>query len=150
MTRKLERPLFVFDVAGVPKAQGSVRVVTGHRIIHDSHDLSRWRDTIQMAAVDAARRADIDLPLDRPVHVKAVFWLPRPKTVRRLLPSTKPDLDKLIRAVGDALSPRVGARVIADDSRIVGWRAVKAYADGRRPGAHVEVFPVDDDTSWGW
>jgi Holliday junction resolvase RusA-like endonuclease len=46
-----------------------------------------------------------------------------------------PDLDKLIRAVGDSLT----GTVITDDSRIVRISARKLYAEGIEPGATISV-----------
>ena len=60
--------------------------------------------------------------------VQAVFHLPRPKSVRSALPTSKSsyDLDKLCRALGDALE---GAGVLKNDSRITTWHARKHYAE---------------------
>jgi Holliday junction resolvase RusA-like endonuclease len=46
-----------------------------------------------------------------------------------------PDLDKLIRSVGDSLS----GTVIRDDSRIIAIHAQKLYADSRGVGAVIRV-----------
>jgi Holliday junction resolvase RusA-like endonuclease len=64
------------------------------------------------------------------------FYLPKPKTVDRQLPSVSPDLDKLIRAVGDSLTD---SGVVIDDSRIVRISARKLYAEGIAPGATIQV-----------
>ena len=58
------------------------------------------------------------------------------KTVDRQLPSVSPDLDKLIRAVGDSLTD---SGVVTDDSRIVRISARKLYAEGIQPGATILV-----------
>jgi Holliday junction resolvase RusA-like endonuclease len=47
-----------------------------------------------------------------------------------------PDLDKLIRAVGDSLTD---SGVVIDDSRIVRISARKLYAEGIQPGATIQV-----------
>jgi crossover junction endodeoxyribonuclease RusA len=47
-----------------------------------------------------------------------------------------PDLDKLIRAVGDSLTT---AGIISDDSRIIAIHAQKLYADARGVGAVIRV-----------
>ena len=61
-----------------------------------------------------------------PVAVDIVFYLARPKTVKRVMPHTRPDLDQLSRAVLDAL-PVAGVWV--DDAQVVNLHAVKVYAD---------------------
>jgi len=65
--------------------------------------------------------------------------MPKPKTVDSPLPSVAPDLDKLVRAVGDALAI---AGVYADDSRIVRISARKVYAQGIEPGASISVKTI--------
>ena len=57
----------------------------------------------------------------------------------------KPDLDKLQRAVGDALAPYKRPGVLRDDSRIVGWHSVKRYADATHPaGVMICVSKAQD------
>jgi Holliday junction resolvase RusA-like endonuclease len=52
-----------------------------------------------------------------------------------------PDLDKLIRSVGDSLT----GTIIRDDSRIVIIQAQKIYADERGSGALIRVTSVEND-----
>jgi len=61
------------------------------------------------------------------------------------VPHVKPDLDKLIRAVGDALAPYKQPGVLKDDSRIVTWRATKDYDDAYKSGALIYVSRVDEE-----
>ena len=74
--------------------------------------------------------------LTGPVEVLLHFELARPKSARRLLPSTKPDLDKLARAVLDALT----GVVFKDDAQVVDLRVTKRYGT---PGVHVIVVQPD-------
>ena len=53
--------------------------------------------------------------------------IPKPPTVKRLAVTVPPDLDKLQRAVGDALS--INAGLIKDDAQIIEWHARKEYGD---------------------
>ena len=76
--------------------------------------------------------------LDGPLTFNAVFYLTRPKTVKRALPTAKNDLDKIIRSTWDALTQ---SGLIADDGRI--WQishASKQYADSQhKHGAHITI-----------
>jgi Holliday junction resolvase RusA-like endonuclease len=78
--------------------------------------------------------------LDEPLELSVIFYLPRPKTATRKFPAVMPDLDKLIRAVGDSLS----GLVYVDDSRIIAISAQKRYADDRDPGALIRVNTLDN------
>jgi Holliday junction resolvase RusA-like endonuclease len=78
--------------------------------------------------------------IDEPCELIVNFYMPKPKTVTRLLPSVSPDLDKLIRAVGDALTD---SGIVTDDSRIVRISARKLYAEGIQSGASILVKTLD-------
>lgn len=121
---------FFFGVSGVPVSQGSmVALRNGHLRHSKGAALTRWRALVFKAAYEAARGLNVDVPLDGPVRLRLVFVLPRPKRPRFWVPAVKPDLDKLVRAVGDALCPSSGPRVLREDSRIVHVDAHKVYAD---------------------
>ena len=73
-----------------------------------------------------------------PVELEVMFYLDRPSsvsTVKRPYPTVPPDLDKLIRGVGDALT----GVVYDDDSQVIRTLAWKTYADAREPGAFIRV-----------
>lgn len=137
-----------FFTAGCPATEGSHRYV-GYRagrpvVAHDNPRLAAWRTLVARDARNAAHTTGWDTPHDGPVAVEARFYLPRPKRPR--FPdhaATKPDLDKLARAVGDALAAPDGP--LAEDSRIVTWVLTKHWAsDDHPPGVHVIVTALDD------
>ena len=67
-----------------------------------------------------------------------MFYLDRPSSVsmvKRPHPTVPPDLDKLLRAVGDSCS----GVIYEDDSQVIRTLAWKVYADNREPGAFVRV-----------
>ncbi|WP_082581205.1 RusA family crossover junction endodeoxyribonuclease [Leifsonia sp. Root227] len=119
-----------FTVEGTPVPQGSHAVSRFGRIYESNKKLAPWRKTVTAAAVDALSGRE---GFDEAVYVLLDFWLPRPKTVKRVHPTTRPDVDKLSRAVLDALT---AARVWTDDSLVLSLHAVKKYAD---EGAGVDV-----------
>jgi len=130
-----------FTALGEPAPQGSKKHVGNGRFVEASKKLKPWR----AAVADAVFRVwaqDGSRVFDTPVVVYATFYIPRPKSVRRLLPSVPPDLDKLQRSLGDALS--VDAGVLADDSLIVKWVAEKRYADEHEPGVVCRIIEFDD------
>lgn len=105
-----------------------------------------WRDTV----AHDAREAKNGEPLEGPLSLHVVFWFPRPKShfgtgrnagvLKESAPKfviAKPDLDKLVRAVGDALTT---AGVWRDDSQAVMVTASKRYVEpGLSPSAAISV-----------
>ena len=147
-----------FSVPGVPRPQGSKTAIrTGDRArvieagTNDSRAAHRaWRDTVTLYARNAAQRAGLAEPWDCPMAVVLTFHMPRPKLwpLAKVYADTKPDLDKLTRAVLDSLTD---AGVFTDDSRVVWLNVAKVAATGRdgratgrngRTGIDVIVCPV--------
>ena len=142
---------FSFFVPGEPITEGSTRAfASGQRVVvtHDrGPEPAAWRIKVAHAAEAAAEAAYWEPRYDGPVEVWAEFRLPRPKSApkSRKHAQTKPDLDKLQRAIGDALAPYKRPGVLRDDSRIVAWSAVKRYADDAHPvGVMVRVSKAQD------
>jgi crossover junction endodeoxyribonuclease RusA len=137
----------VFTVAGVPIPQGSmkgfvVKTAKGPRaaLTSDNAHLPQWRHLVGWTA----KRALQDLPAgDRglvvgAVQLTVVFTLPRPKRLpKRALPHiSRPDLDKLTRAVCDALT----GVVWKDDSQVDALAVRKRYAaPGDSPRVAIQV-----------
>lgn len=131
-----------FDVHGLPVPQGSKRLGKhGSRfVVLDDNDrqLAPWRNKITAAAATAHRRP----PFDTPLTVKLVFALPAPLRLPpgRVLPSVRPDADKLARAALDAMT----GIVYTDDSRVCHLDVWKVYAaPGRPAGVAVTVTVID-------
>jgi Holliday junction resolvase RusA-like endonuclease len=70
-------------------------------------------------------------PLDGAVQLDLTFVLVKPKTVKRIYPFVRPDLDKLCRAVLDALT----GIAYKDDQQVVTLNANKTY--GERAGVFI-------------
>lgn len=142
-------------VAGVPAPQGSKRALGAGRpggrirMVESSTRVKPWREDVRQAFLDLRRESADDVstwwhPLAGPVVVKIVFVMPRTKAMRSK-PSAdfpmvqKPDVDKLGRAVLDALT---SAGVFADDSQAVALHSFKRRAEPGEPtGAMIHVEP---------
>lgn len=128
-----------FQVHGLPIAQGSTRswVKNGKPVITSTaKGLSSWRRLV----ADVAQRFAPEEPWDGPVKITLEFGLPKPKSApkrRRVWPDKRPDLDKLTRAVLDALT----FVVFADDSQVIEILATKDYG---APGVVVEIQRIPD------
>lgn len=132
----MTREELYFSAFGTPRPQGSKRYVGNGRFIEAS-DVMPWRRTIAEAVQLAFQATGDERPFTAPVVVYATFFLPRPKSVKRIFPTVPPDLDKLQRALGDGLS--INAKALEDDSLIVKWVASKVYADSREAGVRVAI-----------
>lgn len=126
---------FAFCVDGItPVSQGSMSVFkrNGKMVLTHQHgrDLKNWRTAIKLEAINA-----IAEPISGAVSVFLEFRFQRPKSQMtskgkrtksyRESPHVKPDLDKLTRAVLDALT---GA-AFQDDAQVIKIKARKVYSE---------------------
>lgn len=129
-----------FYVLGKPEPQGSTRafVVKGRAVTTSANpNMKGWRERV----ATEAQAAGVTFHEVGPVQVEVGFRMPKPKsTPRRVVaPVTKPDIDKLGRAVLDALT----GISYKDDSQVVALTLTKAYAaEGEPSGAWVEISEV--------
>ena len=137
-----------FFVPGHPVPQGSKRHVGKGIMVESSKDLGPWRQAI---AFEATRNAN-GTKFIGPVRLSLVFWFHRPKghygtgrnagVLKASAPdwhSSSPDVDKLVRAVGDALTI---SGLIQDDRLVARVEAEKRYGD---PGVLIEVTSLSQD-----
>lgn len=143
----------VFEVEGRPVPQGSMTASYNRTlgVAHVHHvqgeALAQWRASIRIAAREAGATVS---PL--PIAISVVFGMPRPKAHMRwsggrlipkidywyARPGVAPDVDKLLRAVLDALT----GVCYADDAQVVEVYCSKVYADVTKIG----VMPLDAAT----
>ncbi len=136
-----------FTVAGVSQPKGSTKAFRARRsnriiVTNDNPKCKAWERAIaQVAALEMAH-AGIR-PCDGPMAIDVSFYLPRPlkyqtnKYAPLDVPHvTKPDADKLARAVKDALT----GVVWVDDSQVTLLIARKRYcAAGDSPHAAIVI-----------
>lgn len=137
-----------FSVQGIPAPKGSAKAYMrpGMKfpvVTHDNPKTKPWEQAIRAAAIEAGCQATYT----GPVWVRVVFLFPRPKghyrangvEIRASAPTThttKPDLDKLVRALLDGLN----AQAFVDDNQVVEVTARKRYARAEEQvGAHIEI-----------
>ena len=120
-----------FVVQGLPISQGSMKSFGNGRMVHSNKNLKAWRTSVFQAGAIGSEQYGFFAQKEMAVRMELLFMLPHPKTVMRVRHTVRPDLDKLIRAIGDALS---GACYV-DDSQIVTIIAHKRYIVGNEiPG----------------
>ena len=135
-----------FRVMGVAQPKGSARAFVPkgwtRPIITSANPKNKsWQDLV----AGEASRAIQQLPggmfhtLDCGVRLSVAFYLPRPKKFQKRGSNpphlTKPDLDKLVRSVKDALK----SVAWHDDSQVVDVVAMKRYA-GVDAAPHAEIW----------
>ena len=104
--------------------RGMVQIYTDKRTVEAEEQIA-W---VARAAMGGAGTA--------PLRVSLAFYLPRPKSVKRVSPTVRPDIDNLVKTVLDGFvkSKRF------DDKMVCELRACKVYAqDGDRVGTAITI-----------
>jgi len=126
--------VIAFDVPGVAVTQGSHRIGWTKRgravVVPDqgSARLREYRSRVRQAARAALWNDRGAFPMAGPVRLEVVFERRFPKRLRSAHPATRPDLDKLARAVLDALS----GVLYRDDGQVVELVLSKLWATDPR------------------
>jgi crossover junction endodeoxyribonuclease RusA len=124
-----------FEVRGLPVPQGSAKAFPnpktgGSIVVTQTPKLKAWRE----AVANEARKVAPQELIDGGVKVRILFLFPLPKSKKEgCIMITRPDIDKLIRAVFDACT----GVIWTDDSRVDCVLAEKRY--GLLPGVKVAV-----------
>ena len=150
-------PDLACTIPGTPQQQGSKTRSAYGTMYEANRNLKPWR----AHAITCLRRAALDQwghagksPITDPVRVGVWFVYGRPKShygtgrnagiVKASAPYYKasaPDLDKLQRALGDALTQ---AGILRDDALIVAWDAAKVY--GAVPEVRLTVRTLEEES----
>jgi Holliday junction resolvase RusA-like endonuclease len=130
-----------FFVPGIPQPQGSKRGFVSANgkvsVVESATGVHPWRADVKVFAAEAMRGHEL---FTGPVRMRCDFVLKRPVSTPKRPPTPpaikKPDLDKLLRAIGDALK----GTVYAEDSLIVEIIGTKRIAEeGEQPGVTIKV-----------
>ena len=119
-----------YFIEGEPAPQGSKNgFVKNGRVVmvESSKKVKPWRVAVTEQTARYMSWETLN-PLDTPVEIALVFYLPKPKSVKRQWPSVKPDLDKLIRSTFDGLTT---GGLYLDDALVIAVSASKEYATDR-------------------
>ena len=133
-----------FFVPGIPKPQGSKRAFVNPKtnraiITEDNKGTKDWRSDVRSMAVQAM--AKTDRLSEGPVTVHLQFIMKRPVSTPKSRPTPpavkKPDLDKLERAILDAIT----GICFSDDSQVTVLLGSKRIAEiDETPGCWIDVF----------
>lgn len=134
----------LFAVEGTPRPKGSFKAVKGRFVIPGSKHQKGWENAVKTAAFLVMNEQE---PFDKkPLRVDVVFAFKRPrsdynsfglKEGASIAPTKKPDIDKVLRALNDAMSNIV----YGDDAWIACTNARKVWAEPGTPeGVCVRVM----------
>jgi Holliday junction resolvase RusA-like endonuclease len=129
-----------YPVGWTAPKQGIVKG-SSKRIFYQTPQLKRWQETVR-AQVTYNKPLIVDGALAIVLH----FFLEKPKSNRQLFPTTKPDLDNLIKSTIDAMKKLV----MKDDNIIQEIKASKRWCSDRYqpkggiPGVDVSIYRVEE------
>lgn len=134
---------------GRPAPQGSKQLGGAGQLLEQSAYLPAWRQAVKIAAFEEYRRRGIDpgalpvFPPGTPVVIESCTFFVGPDQCRAEgtdEPLGTPDIDKLLRAVLDALGGAKGSgRVFADDAQVVEIRALRKLRATSQTGVMIII-----------
>lgn len=127
---------FSFTIEGRCPTKGSTKSFahpkTGKIVtLPMNKNLKQWTHDARIQA-RAARVPMVYKPFGVSLYVRVEFV--KPKTAKQSQPTVRPDIDKLLRAVLDALT----GVAYADDSQVVSVTSTKAYGPSERVFVSIE------------
>ena len=131
----------LLGIRGEPAPKGSVSAFVvkskGHSraVVTHTSKSKAWEKIIREALTGGP------IIPDGPLAITLWFYLTKSKSTKYDVPWVRPDVDKLVRAVLDALQGKRNEQgMIVDDSRIVDLHAYKRYATEQHPsGVIIEI-----------
>jgi Holliday junction resolvase RusA-like endonuclease len=135
---------FSFTIFGVAQPQGSTRAFmprgwTRPVITTDNAKVKPWRQELAQTAMVAMHECGAKLAARGvPISIVLTFHFDKPKSEKKFAVHkvTKPDLDKLLRAVLDALT----GIAYADDSQVTECRVAKIFGSPARLEVQVNTL----------
>lgn len=139
-----------FTVYATPVPQGSMKsfIIKGKWgakdrsiVTSDNKKLKPFRGQVTETAMAVLSEKGIAQPFAGkhvPVSILADFYLAKPQSVakKRVHPSVKPDLDKLIRSLCDAMT----GVIFSDDAQIVEFNVRKKYGSPERVEVSITIL----------
>lgn len=128
-----------FTVFGTPAPQGSMKAFMpkGGRfpvVTADNAKTKPWRQEVAGTALAATSHQGWQLRQQGAINLTAAFYFERPKSVTTPIKTTKPDIDKLVRAILDSLT----GIVFKDDSQVTYINAFKGFGSPARVVIEIE------------
>ena len=118
---------FTVTIPGPGQPQGSSRAfVRGDRAIVTSANpnLAGWKKSAVLHIKQVLNDVGLREPWEGPVRLVVGDYRKRPKGSKRAQPTVRPDLDKILRSIGDVLTT---AGAYKDDAQVCEIEAFKEY-----------------------
>tara|TARA_R110000822_G_scaffold11505_9_gene42033 strand:- start:100 stop:549 length:450 start_codon:yes stop_codon:yes gene_type:complete len=136
-----------FSLGGTPVGKGRPRFVRSSGHAYTPDNTRNYESNLRRQAI-MAMELNYQKRLSGPVLLNVVAYCPIPKSwsnkkkvqasIGLLLPTTKPDVDNLLKIVGDALNG-----IIYDDDKQITMASIrKEYSDDPRLAVFVSPIPV--------
>ena len=131
-----------FTVYGTPIPQGSMKAFTPKGwnrpiLTSDNKRTKPWRQEIAGTVREVMDRLKLEyIPKNAGVRVECCFYFLKPKSTKKSVThkTTKPDIDKLGRAVLDSLT----GIVFVDDSQVTQLGLMKDFGDRERVDIRIQ------------
>ena len=135
-----------FTVYGEPIPQGSMKAFipkgwTRAVLTSDNKRTKPWRQAVAGSALEVMDKENLECAgKNVPFLLAVVFRFTKPRSVRKsiLEKTTKPDIDKLVRSILDALT----GILFVDDSQVVAIYARKEF--GAQPMAKISAWEIEE------
>lgn len=114
---------FIIKGEPVPKGRPKLTSFGGHARAYTPAKTREAEQNIRAQIVQQLPKGF--MPMQGAIAMRAVFVLTKPKSVKRIYPSVKPDADNLLKALLDAMN----TVVFRDDAQIVHITATKEYGN---------------------
>lgn len=122
-------------VPGIPASKGSMSISRSGHMYPADKKLKKWSRDISLISKSKSH----DEPTDGPVSVTLSFYFSKKTNNQWTEYTKKPDIDKISRAVLDALT----GIIYIDDCQVYHLEAKKLYAEfGHEPGVVIEIRPA--------
>ena len=102
----------------------------GHVYFYNEKDITLYEKKIKEIA-----KTHIPNPSIRPISLILVFHIKKPKTVKRLYPTVRPDLDNYEKSILDALN----GVAYKDDAQVVTVLKSKQYTENEEPNVEILI-----------
>ena len=130
--KDLQAMTYTFVIPGKPVAKGRPRfAMRGIKAIAYTPDKTKQWERDAKLIIKAGMNGKP--PLEGPIYTEFCFCMPKPKKLKRIHHTIKPDIDNFVKNAFDAMN----GIVFIDDAQITRITAFKEYSDDPRVVIHV-------------